>query len=89
MKCSECQEVIPDDSGFCPECGARIGGVQPEPPVVAPAVARVAPAGLAAEARAPSQGKRRFTRLLLRIVVAVLAALGLLVVGCFALGALS
>ena len=26
MKCSKCGREVPDDSRFCPYCGARIGG---------------------------------------------------------------
>ncbi|MGB1624172.1 MAG: zinc-ribbon domain-containing protein, partial [Candidatus Poseidoniaceae archaeon] len=26
MQCAACGESIPDDSMFCPECGARQGG---------------------------------------------------------------
>jgi TM2 domain-containing membrane protein YozV len=30
MFCSKCGKQIPDDSVFCPECGAKVGVDQPE-----------------------------------------------------------
>jgi hypothetical protein len=33
MICKYCQDYIPEDSRFCPKCGARLGtSVAPDPP---------------------------------------------------------
>ena len=31
MICNNCNAQIPDDSGFCPNCGTAVGAVQPQP----------------------------------------------------------
>ena len=52
MNCSACQAVIPDDSEFCPECGARLAAPQPAASAPDAAPAR------AGEAAAPKSGLR-------------------------------
>ena len=46
MECPECHASAPDDSRFCPHCGARIDRVASQPATTAPAAkpARVRPA---------------------------------------------
>lgn len=52
--CPQCQTEAADEAGFCPSCGASLGGAatatQDAPPASAPATATAAPAGVPASA---------------------------------------
>ncbi|MDY2598225.1 MAG: zinc-ribbon domain-containing protein, partial [Eubacteriales bacterium] len=66
MFCKKCGSQIPDNSAFCPECGAAVSAAQAEQPSNAP----MAPAAK------PAMNKHR----LIGIIAVGAAALGVIII---------